>query len=239
MLNKPATRKFLLYPLCCFILIFAVFFHFFVIKNVLQYPWWHQMGNDIDGAYATISVGLINDSPLQFTHHPGATVFSLQGLVFRLLSIVSEPHQALGNLSLVSNTEEAFKIIETAVKTGRVLALLTAAGFIIFLFHFLYFMSGRLLLAFLIAFYIATSKAFLFHTYVIRPELLNLFFFLLAVAWFFSQLSVSLSWMWMMVAIGFLLGCSVFAKIQIGPAVAIFFVLLARYCQQLSRAADR
>lgn len=206
---------------------------YFVVKNVNAYPWWHSFGNDIDAAYTGTTVGLLNDSELTLVAHPAATIYTLQGTVYRALSLFSPSHKRLLHLREVKSLDDASDILQTATQTGRMISFFSSIIFIILLFGIIHLMTCSLILAFLFVFYIITSEAFLFHIHIIRPEILNLLFFFAAFWVFLSSIKKDrftlAGWARVFITVGFFLGFCVFSKIQIGPVLVTFMGVMIFY----------
>jgi len=64
--------------------------HHFYIKNYLAFPWWHRIDNDIDASHVATTIGLLNDSEYTYVYHPGATLFSLHGLIYRWSAFIHD-----------------------------------------------------------------------------------------------------------------------------------------------------
>jgi hypothetical protein len=211
-------------------------YYFFFIGNYAAYPWWHQSLNDIDGTNAATTVGLLNNSDLQYVYHPGATVYFLHGLVYRFLAIFDSAQRTLFHLNSVTSIADADNILEIATRTSRVVTLIVAIVTAAVFYLVIYQITATISLSFLFAFYIATSEAFLQHTFMIRPEILSmLFVFIAGFLWLkvLKKYDLSLtSWGGLFVSTGFLIGFSVFSKIQSGPIIiALVGVILYRLAQ--------
>lgn len=201
--------------LCVAALCSILLFDFFYVNNYAAYPWWHQKGNDIDGAYSATTAGLLNGTELDFVYHPGATVYTIHGTIYRVTN--------LADLSEVKDINGAVEVLDKLVRTSRIVAVLLGVIFTAVFFSFLYVLSGRFLLSFLISFYALSSQAFLEHIYMIRAEMPNLIFFFGALLVLFIKLKKKeiklLHFVRLLALVGILIGLSILSKIQIGPAV--------------------
>ncbi len=209
---------------------FFLIYNFFAVGKYSAYPWWHQHGNDVDGTYAGTTVALLNNGPLLYIHHPGGMVYSIHGTVYRFLAFFNDAYYRLMHLREVRNYNQAVEILDLAVHASRIITLFIGIGFLIVFYAVIYRLTRRLSVAFLLTFFLGTSKAFVQHTYMIRPEVPNLLFFLAGLCWTLVQRQrKKLSFRdlgWSSVPIGIFLVFSILSKIQIGPGVAIYFVLM-------------
>lgn len=229
--------KFSFKVIVCIIVLSAILFcDFFYVNNYAAYPWWHQKGNDIDGAYSATTAGLLNNTELDFVYHPGATVYTIHGAVYRVLN--------LADLSGIKDINGAVEVLDKLVRTSRIVAVLLGVIFAAVFFSFFCVLSGHILLSFLIAFYALSSPAFLEHIYMIRAEMPNLIFFFGALLVLFVNLREREIPPWKFIRImaitGLLIGLSILSKIQIGPAVlacvagtALYLFLNERYGKAL------
>jgi len=229
------------YILCLTVLCLFSTHEYFVIRKGHAYPWWHSLGNDIDATYAATAVGLLNDSELTLVAHPAATIYTFHGAAYRFLSFVSLPHKKLLHLRNVGSLEDASDILQISTQTSRILSFLTTITFIILLFGVINFFINNVVVTSLFIFYIVTSFSYRYHLLVIRPEIPSLVFFLAALLIFFSHVKRKQVTIMgrgrLFVGVGFLLGLSVFSKIQIGPPLVMFlggivFYLLQQRLQQ-------
>ena len=208
-------KSLLKFIMCITVLSSVLLYDFFYVNNYAAYPWWHQKGNDIDGAYSATTAGLLNDTELDFVYHPGATIFMIHGTVYRVLD--------LADLSGIKDINGAVDVLDKLVRTSRVVAVLLGVIFAAIFFGFFYALSGHFLLSFLLSFYAISSQALLEHIYMVRAEIPNLIFFFSALLLLFIKLKGReiLLWKFMrtMMLAGLLIGFSVLSKIQIGPAV--------------------
>ena len=215
---------------CLTFLAFLLAFNFFHVGKYNLYPWWHETGGDTDATYAAQTVALLNGGKLDFIHHPGAGIYFVHGLGYRLAGIFSPTHKELGHLDGIKNLDDASRILSTATRTSRILALVTAIVLAGVLYVFIFLMTRSAALAFAWTFYAVTTQVFAYHTHVVRPELPNLLFFLCAgiVLWrSFSASPMTLKrWIFSAAAAGFFLGCSLLTKIQILPALGVLALLL-------------
>lgn len=213
------------------ILMFFLCYNFFFIGNYAAYPWWHQSKNDIDPTNAGTTVGLLNNSELQYISHPGGTIYFLNGLAYRWLEHFDRQHKDLFALDKVKSLNDASDILETATRTSRILTLMITLVFAGVFYGVLYSLTGSPLWSFLFAFYALTSEACLMHTYMVRPEILSmLFVFLAAWLWIVALRNRTFSFknlLSLAVATGFLMGFSVFSKIQSGPMILALIGVLA------------
>ena len=115
--------------LCITVLSSVLLYDFFYVNNYAAYPWWHQKGNDIDGAYTATTVGLLNNSELEFVYHPGGTVYPIHGTVYRVLN--------LADLSRVKDIDGAIEVLDKIVRTSRVVAVLLGVIFAAIFLSFL------------------------------------------------------------------------------------------------------
>jgi hypothetical protein len=219
---------------CC-VLIFCIYltYNFFIIKNFASYPWYHAENNDSDAFYAAQTLGIINDGFLKCTIHPGATISTVHGTIYKLLSKINDSFRALTTLSEVGNLDDGFQVLNTATQISRISSLFIAYIFSALLLAVIYQFTKDLIISFLFTFYVVTSHTFLFHSTVVRPEALSLFFFFFAVLIFLNKIckeNISLiSFFLGFLFIGFFLGFSVFSKIQIGPLIVFFIGLVSLY----------
>jgi Concanavalin A-like lectin/glucanases superfamily/Dolichyl-phosphate-mannose-protein mannosyltransferase len=200
---------------------------FFVKNNYTDYPFYQRA--DCDALYSPLSVALINDGNLTTTAHPGATVLSIYGGIYRGLSFISQAYKGVFDISRMKTRVDASKTLTVAIVTGRVIALLTILFFSIVYYLTLVRLTEHWLIAFISTFIVVTSSGVLYHIAIIRPECLSIAFFFLAVLFFLLAIKVekqsALRCGLLFVACGFASGMAVLSKIQIGPLLAILALL--------------
>ncbi|MDQ3190543.1 MAG: DUF3108 domain-containing protein [Bacteroidota bacterium] len=218
-----------------FVLIIVLFigYNFFYIGNYAAYPWYHEVVNDSDGTYSSQAVSILNGNETEYMHHPGATVCALHGFGYQTLGLFSESHSKLTKLNQVRDLNEAYQVLDTATRTSRIFSLLALIIFSVVFYAVAFQITRHALLSALVTFFIFTSTALLHHSHVVRPELLNILFFFMALFLTIKVLKNSsfytkLDYIAIMF-IGIFIGYSIFAKIQILPVLALFFGCLVFY----------
>jgi len=221
---------------------FFVLYNFFYTGRYAEYPWWHEHGNDIDATYAANTVGLLNNSELTFVCHPGATIYALHGIAYRIPAFKDPAHQRLMRLREVMDYNQAAAVLETSTRTSRILTVIEAVLFLIVFYFLLVRLGGNCFISFLITFYLGTSHAFLQHICMIRAEILSLLFlfcgFYLIIYLMQKMGEPPIGWMRFLIPAGFFLGFSVFSKIQIGPPLVFSLALVVFYMTRVRPVID-
>ncbi|MCD4780605.1 MAG: phospholipid carrier-dependent glycosyltransferase [Candidatus Omnitrophica bacterium] len=213
-----------------------IVYNFFIVGKFSSYPWWHRNINDADSSYVATAIGLLNNSRYTYITHPGATLCAWLGIVYYGMAAVDPAHRMIFNPPTMPDTTAINTLLNMGVQTGRVAVLVFSLFFVVVLYLLIYRLVRKPLISFLTCFYIVISKAFLQHTYQIRDELFSLLFVLLAGIVFLKMFdkdkdrTVSLS---RMIRAGVLVGCclgfAVLSKIQIGPFIVFFIILVGTY----------
>ncbi len=213
-----------------FILVGALMAYYaFVTAKCLHYPWWVGQGSDGDGTYVTQTLALMNNGDYTLVFHPGATVYSIHGMVYRFLALFFAPYQSFVQLGQVPTPAAAFEILDLAMRTSRVVTYLLNLACLLLFWKVLHLLSQRKTLSFLLAAYVMTTNFMLNErVFIIRPELTSfIFLILLFIVVMKANDSQSnalpLGSVWALVA-GFVAGLAVFAKIQALP-IALCMIL--------------
>ena len=238
-----SPKRWAVHMVCVGILAAALWYYFSYVGNYAAFPWWHQSKNDIDPTYAGTTVGLLNNSELQYIYHPGATVYFFHGLGYRAVALRDPAHQRLFEMTRIRSLDDASSFLELATRTSRVLTVIITIVFVAVFYVFLAALTGRPGLSFAVSFYVATSYAILMHTYMIRPEILSLLFVFLPallLCHFFRRPHWSFPcWSSMFVSTGFCLGFSILSKIQSAPLVgALVLVVLVALVLRALRSPE-
>ncbi len=180
-MKKILNFKLILTLILLSFLVFIYCFQFFNNGNYASYPWWHQNGGqDADGTYVAQTISLLNDTRLHYIHHPGATIYSIHGLIYRLLAFKSNSYNRLFQLREMPTLNAAMDLIETGTRVSRISTLILSIFFMILIFLIILEFSKNVFLSFLFSFFAAVSGSLLQHSYKIRPEMLSLFFALIS-----------------------------------------------------------
>ncbi len=225
------------------ILCFFLIHNFFFVEKYVDYPWYHIWLNDVESANAGQTVAILNNGELYFILHPGATVFTIHGTVYRILSWISPSYQKLMHLSDVKNLSDPLKILDLATRTSRVIALGTSLLLLIVIFALINQLTTNLLISFLFTFYIITSPAFLIDYPMVRAETPNLLFFFGAVLFYVfrirkNALSSVSEYIKLSAPIGVMIGLSAFAKLKTGPAIEVFLGVILFQLFQINREGN-
>lgn len=214
--------------LACVLALLA--FNFTVVGKYTSYPWWHQHDCDSDPLYVAQAVTLVNDGPLDYIHHPGATVSSGHGLAYRVASTIAGWHPEYLNVRASVQGLSGAEILEDAVRFSRRMSFVIFAVFIATLYGFIFWLSRNAVITVLITFFVATSQVGIWHSRAIRPEIPSLLFSVLAL-WALLALTRNLAsgedrrFALGSIAFGFCLALSMFSKIQVLPVVAALLLL--------------
>ncbi|MSQ48414.1 MAG: hypothetical protein EXR78_08570 [Deltaproteobacteria bacterium] len=200
--------------------------------NYAAYPFYDLQGSDADPVYAAQTVLLINDGDLDLIIHPGATMEMVFGTAYSMLGLVDRAHAELSHLADARNADASDRILTTAVRSGRVVALVIIMALAFVVYDLLLRLTGSALCAFALTFFVATSPGVFLHAHIIRPESLSLLSLLLAgllaLAGMNRLSETPHHWraVLLFLGVGLCLGFAVFAKIQVIPYLAIFVVVL-------------
>jgi hypothetical protein len=162
------------------VITFFIVFQYFNINQFSKFKWYHEFANDSDPSYAAQTWAVVNGGRVTYLHHPGVTVYTIDGLIFKILSSVKPGYEKLTDIKKISTETDELDTLNIATQTGRKIALLSVVIFMILIYFSIYLLSSDSVLSFLITFYISLSKAVIQHSGIIRPEVYSLIFVFLA-----------------------------------------------------------
>lgn len=212
---------------CAFIVYSSVVcimaYYAFVTASCLLYPWWVGVGSDGDGTYLTQTLLLINNGPLELVFHPGASAYSILGIILRIWGI-TDPSSGFLNLAMMQHPNQVFEMLNHSMHISRVVIFMLNVVCLGVFWRILYMLSHHIWVSLgLASFFMTTYFMLEQRVFILRPEIFS-FIFCLLLFWlllqtFQKQNSNKWKRFASMILVGFLAGMAILAKIQIAPMI--------------------
>lgn len=210
--------------------------HMLAVTQYNQLQWWQYLASDFECGVVTSALGLMNDGqPITHVLYPAVTLFNFESAALRLSTLWSSHYHDIFYVDGFANIKEVFMMLNEAIGITR-LNVLPMTVFLAVMMYFLFFyLLKNKTIACLWTLFFISEKHVLYYNYVMRPEVFSLAFFFLLVylsIQFFHREDKGFSYSRCakyFMFIGLCMGLSLFSKIQIFPALIIYFGLMFFY----------